>query len=269
MTTGSMGIVEHLSVIDADTGGQAYLADFAGNSQAAWSPDGQQLAMVGSSPDQPEQFTLQLISADGTQVHRVRRPGWIDPMLRVSQWHPSGEFVYLATSSLSPHDRGTALRWSIATDEIVELPTRPVSAVSPDGSRYLTIVWLEGGRGLYEWTAYSSNGRVVYANGIGSGAAWLPDGRLVGSRCEWQATDTFASELVIITPAGQQTTFARYPDVCVGVAPSGDGSLIGIARGAVTDILDAQGALRATIRGSIAYSLDQPNLSSWLPAPRQ
>ena len=172
-------------------------SDANGNMSPAWSPDGREIAFIGSDDGPEEDATtheLYVMNADGSDVRQLTKNNDIDAD---PSWSPDGDRI----AFVHAEDSGKHMRMSLrvidtdGTDERVlreEREPLPVFLASPDwspdGTRIafsrtaLTEITAEpdlmqssAKRGVYVMTSDGSS--VTSAHPRGAQPAWSPDGK--------------------------------------------------------------------------------------------
>ena len=148
----------------------------------AWSPDGTQLAFVGSTVDSA---ALYVVDVNSENVRRLPQPAELEQWPAHPTWSPDGTRIAFAALDFTRaytssdlgvvHRDGTGLEWLVATDDSEE----EAPSWSPDGSR---IAFLRtGNKGHEIWTVDREGdsprlvARALEAS-LEADLAWAPDG---------------------------------------------------------------------------------------------
>lgn len=176
-----------------------------GGSDAAWSPDGRQIAFVGAAD-----FTIWVMNADGSAARRIGRK--YDDCCSAPSWSSDGRRIAygggrddseLVVVNADGSGRRVLTRMPAGVDD---------PAWSPDGKQIAYLTFGFGKSAIYIIGA-DGKGRRRLA-GASGGPSWSPDGRQIAFTAQTGSNDTSEHrEVFVIRPDGSGLRqLTRTPD---------------------------------------------------------
>jgi dipeptidyl aminopeptidase/acylaminoacyl peptidase len=230
------------------------------NTNAAWSPDGTQVATFGqrSGDRRPAVY---LVGADGSTVRRLN----LDDVTSFSgfsgeiAWAADGRSLFVNRQLLSATNTNTyqLLRVDVqsgAAEVLVDDLIGPLEVRwSPDGRWFAFKIYATADRTIVAWSLYRADGTFVRSYSSEpvrsvEDLAWLSDGRLALA----VNRVNFGVELVIADTDGKEQVVATRPGAFAHtIAATPDGSLFAIDMDDRLVIFDIQGAVHSELEGKL------------------
>jgi dipeptidyl aminopeptidase/acylaminoacyl peptidase len=264
------------SIFEVDSGALRELITFdpeSGlNTEAAWSPDGTQVAVSGQRAGEPHP-AIYLVGADGSAARALK----LDDVASFAGfsgaivWAADGRSLFVNRQLLSATDTYTYQLLQVDVQNgspkvLIDDLVDPLNVRwSPDGRWYAYKTYVTADRTIVAWSLHQADGTLVRTFSSDptrsvENVAWTPDGRLVFA----VNRVNFGAEVVLADVDGQEQVIAGYPWAFAHqIAAAPDGSLVAVeldvpeqaqteadARQAIA-ILDLQGKMRAEVEGGI------------------